>query len=226
MLIRPWVRLVLATTLDGRITKPSGGPVHFGGDGDRKILEESLAWADGALIGGGTLRAHKSTCLIRSSSLISKRISDGRSEQPISLVVSNRRDYPNDWLFFKQPITRWILRREPKEFSESTLPFGYQRQIFLKDQWTATLGQLQKVGLSKLVLLGGGKLIASMLETDTIDELQLTLTPRIVGGSHTWVPINTNHFIPNLLSRSDAWILKKSEILEGNELLLRLLRNR
>ncbi len=53
-----WVRLVLVISLDGRITFANGGPSHMGGAGDREVLEEALAWADGAMIGGGTLRTH------------------------------------------------------------------------------------------------------------------------------------------------------------------------
>ena len=52
------MRLVLAVSLDGRLAPPSGGAAQLGGSGDRRVLEEALAWSDAALLGAGTLRAH------------------------------------------------------------------------------------------------------------------------------------------------------------------------
>ena len=65
---RPFVRLVLAISLDGRLAPPEGGAAQLGGEGDRRALEHALAWADACLIGAGTLRAHQCTCLIRDPS--------------------------------------------------------------------------------------------------------------------------------------------------------------
>ena len=44
---RPRLRLVLAVSLDGRLAPPQGGAAQLGGPGDRRVLEEALAWADG-----------------------------------------------------------------------------------------------------------------------------------------------------------------------------------
>ena len=59
-----WIKVVLAISLDGRISLPNGGKAQLGNKGDRRVLEESLAWADATLMGGETLRVHKNTCLI------------------------------------------------------------------------------------------------------------------------------------------------------------------
>ena len=51
----PQLRLVLAVSLDGRLAPAEGGAAQLGGSGDRRVLEEALAWADGCLIGAETL---------------------------------------------------------------------------------------------------------------------------------------------------------------------------
>ena len=75
------LRLVLAVSLDGRLAPPQGGAASLGGVGDRQVLEEALAWADGCLIGAETLRCHGSTCLIRAPHLLAERATSGRAEQ-------------------------------------------------------------------------------------------------------------------------------------------------
>ena len=220
----PRIRVVLAISLDGRIALHQGGATHLGGKEDRNALEESLAWADGALIGGGTLRAHRTTCLIHSKKLLDKRQLEGRPKQPIAVVVSSQKGFSNNWPFFYQPIERWLLSREEPSINCPNSE-NYARKFKLDEDWSTTLQKLQKAGLSRLVLLGGAYLIGSFLEDDLIDELQLTLIPKILGGDHGWVPKGIKN-LPSKLWASNAWHLKENKCLGENELLLRYLRNR
>ena len=129
---KPWIRLVIASSIDGRIAYPVGGKTQLGKEGDRLVLEESLAWADGVLIGGQTLRDHKSICLIHHERLIQQRISEGREQQPIALVVSNQSSHPSIWPFFQQPIKRWILQNTGL-LNENLVPNGYHQKINLRE---------------------------------------------------------------------------------------------
>ncbi len=223
-----WIRLVLAISLDGRISPPLGGPAHLGGKGDRRVLEESLAWADGTLMGSKTLQAHQSTCLIKTPELTKKRLLEGRSAQPISIIVSRLKKHSLEWPFFKQPLKRWLLSPpaygKDAENNQQSIT-GYDCQIALKSQWQDTLLELTKKGLHKLVILGGAELVGSLLEADVIDELQLTITPKILGGENTWVPIETTNLHGEVTNQT-RWLLKESNSLESNEFMLRYFRNR
>ena len=77
---------MLAVSLDGRLAPAAGGAAQLGGEGDRAVLEQALAWADACLIGAGTLRAHQCTCLIRNQTLVDQRLAAGRPAQPLSLI--------------------------------------------------------------------------------------------------------------------------------------------
>ncbi len=215
------LRLVLATSLDGRLAPPSGGPAQLGGPGDRRVLEEALAWADAALIGAATLRAHRCTCLIRDLSLLDQRAQQGRSPQPDAVVVSRQSGFPSDWLFFQQPLQRVLLGPKPAQF-------GFESWVEQGISWPLSLARLHQRGYRKLVVLGGARLTTSLLAEDCIDELQLTLTPRLLGGNHSWIafesPLATS--LPSALADSQAWALRESRPLGGDELLLRYRRRR
>ena len=131
------VRLVLAISLDGRLAFPAGGETHLGRQGDRKVLEEALAWADATLMGSKTLRAHQNTCLIHSNELITRRLNQGRTAQPISIVISTKKPFSNHWSFFHQPIKRWLITNE-KPFMHN----GYEKVIPLQDKWSETISRL------------------------------------------------------------------------------------
>ncbi len=218
------VRLVLAVSIDGRITFSNGSKASLGGKGDRKVLEESLAWSDATLMGRGTLEAHQNTCLIHSPKLLSIRKSKGKSLQPISLIATSKGSFSENWEYFDQPITRWIL--SPKKKSNHIYQKGFDRHFLIRNTWAETFHHLKKEGCHKIALLGGRKLIQSILLEDNIDELQFTLTPRILGGNYTWVDTSGTMNLPINLTESKAWILKEIKILEGNELMIQYSRNR
>ena len=220
---KPWVRLVLASSIDGRIAYPEGGKTQLGQSGDRLVLEESLAWSDGLLMGGQTLRDHRSICIIKNKRLINQRILDGKDEQPISLIASNQIDFPINWLFFKQPVKRWLVQKET-ENNENQLPNGFHKRINLKLKWSEVLDDLSHQGLSKIVLLGGANLISDFLIEDLINELQITITPHLLGGSYCWVSSELKN-LKALMNESESWILKESKKIGKNELLIRYFRN-
>ena len=213
---RPTVRLVLAISLDGRLVPPEGGAAQLGGRGDRRALEESLAWADATLIGAGTLRAHRCSCLIHEPDLLRCRLDEGRSAQPASVVVSRSGDFPLHWPFFEQPLQRWLM--SPVSPSK-----GFQRWIPLGTSWMERLAALEGAGIHRLVLLGGAQLAAELLQADCVDALQLTLVPKVLGGPHTWIP-QAHQGLPSLQGGSGAWLFEEATPLGGGELLLRYRR--
>ena len=216
---RPWVRLVLVVSLDGRLAPSSGGAAQLGGAGDRHVLEQALAWSDAVLFGAGTLRAHRCTCLIHDRELLAQRKQDGRPLQPAAFVVSRHPDFCQDWPFFQQPLERHLLT------SDRMSAEGFCATYRLQPSWDSTLVELAAMGFHRLVLLGGAGLCGSLLEADQVDELQLTLSPRLLGGRFSWIP-SDGFSMPPALSQPDAWMLISADRLSGNELVVRYGRSR
>lgn len=212
---RPQLRLVLAVSLDGRLAPAAGGAAQLGGSGDRRVLEEALAWADGCLIGAETLRLHGSTCLIHASDLLEQRHLAGCPPQPAALVVSRSGQIPARLPFFQQPIERWLLAPASAAPLPGQAP-GFQRHLPL-EPWPRLLSGLAAKGLERLLVLGGARLAASLLREALIDELQLTLCPQVLGGPHGWVPLQE-------ACPGSHWRLQETRQLGGDELMLRYAR--
>lgn len=218
----PRLRLVLAVSLDGRLAPPEGGAAQLGGCGDRRVLEEALAWADGALLGAETLRRHGSTCLIHAPDLLAQRHQQGRPAQPLSLVASRGGVIPADLPFFSQPLERWLLLAWAPEQAvrREAPPAGFARVLPMQG-WEPVLRQLALAGLERLVVLGGASLAASLLAENRLDELQLTLCPQLLGGEHNWLGVGAA--LP--LAARSGWRLLEQRRMEGEELLLRYSRD-
>ena len=220
---KQWIKLVLASSIDGRIAYPEGGKTQLGNTGDRLVLEESISWSDGILMGGQTLRDHKSICIIKNKVLLKQRISEGRHEQPIALIASNQKEFPTNWLFFQQPIQRWLIQKHVVK-NETMLPPGFDKKINFKTNWRASLEDLNNKGIEKIVLLGGANLISDFLLEDLIDELQITITPHVLGGDYCWVSSKLKS-LKKIMNKKNNWILKESKNIGHNELLIRYFRN-
>ena len=211
----PQLRLVLAVSLDGRLAPAEGGAAQLGGPGDRRVLEEALAWADGCLIGAETLRLHGSTCLIHAPDLLEQRHLAARPPQPAALVVSRSGQIPGQLPFFQQPIDRWLLAPASAAPVPGQAP-GFQRHVPL-EPWPRLLSGLAAEGLERLLVLGGAQLAACLLREALIDELQLTLCPQVLGGPHSWVPLQE-------ACPGSHWRLQETRHLGGDELMLRYAR--
>ena len=210
---------MLAVSLDGRLAPPSGGAAQLGGPGDRRVLEEALAWSDAVLLGAGTLRAHRCSCLIRAEDLLQQRIKATRDPQPAAVVVSRSARFDLAWSFFQQPFERHLLT------PMGLVAPGFQAGHRLSPSWQDTLNGLSAQGWTRLLLLGGSQLCQSLLAQDVVDELQLTLCPRVLGGPFSWLPVNGS-LLPSSLMESDAWNLRELRDLGGHEVLVRYCRNR
>ena len=216
-------RLVLVTSLDGRIAFANGGKGDIGGKGDRKVLEQSLAWADATLMGSKTLKSHKNTCIIHNQKLIEKRLNNHLKPQPLSIIVSKKKSFPSSLEYFNQPIKRGLLSPVFKTDDKSEEHFDYY--FLMGETWSETFQSLNKEGYRNILILGGINLIESILKEDQIDELQLTVTSRIIGGEYTWISPKMNN-IPIELNQIDSWELEKVEKLDNSEVMLKYLRKR
>jgi 5-amino-6-(5-phosphoribosylamino)uracil reductase len=205
---------VLAVSLDGRLAPADGGAAPLGGSGDRRVLEEALAWADAALVGAATLRLHGSTCLIHEPDLLDGRRREGRPPQPTAITVSRSGRLPQALPFFRQPLERWLIQSPP--VPPGPAPAGFHRRLPLAD-WRQALAGLGDLGQRRLVVLGGARLAATLAAEDLLDELQLTLCPRLLGGPHLWMPAGA----PCARGGSGGWRLEETRPLAGEELLLR-----
>jgi 5-amino-6-(5-phosphoribosylamino)uracil reductase len=218
---RPHTTVVLAMSADGKIADFRRAPARFGSKADKAHLEEQIAASDAVLFGAGTLRAYGTTLTVSHPTLLQHRIQQGKSAQPLHIVITHSANLNPELHFFQQPIQRWLLTTQAGAISwqrrEGTLPTKGEtpslecavkfEQIlvfetpFGKIDILAALQHLAYLDITRLAVLGGGELVASMLKLDLIDELWLTVCPLILGGASAPTPVQGEGFLANLAPR-------------------------
>ena len=210
---RPEIILIIAISLDGRIAFPQGGESHLGSEHDRKLLNQSLFKVDATLFGSGTLKAHQSTFLIKKKYFFRNR-KEISVNQPISIIAGNSKNFSKSWRYFNQPIRRWLISSD-SNIKDSKVNFD--KTIIYKNSWLHTLNILKKDGIKRIALLGGAKLIESFLKEDLIDEIKITICPKLIGGQYTWIPFKEKNDIFNFDNR---WKIKMTKVLKTSEVFI------
>ena len=202
---RPHTTVVLAMSADGKIADFRRSPARFGSNVDRTHLEQQIATADAVLLGAGTLRAYGTTLTISQSVLLQHRQQEGKPQQPIHIVITHSGELNPEIKFFQQSIKRWLLTTTAgAQFWQGRSEFD---QILVFETSTgqidpiAACQYLNSLHITRLAVLGGGALVASMLELDLIDELWLTVCPLILGGQTAPTPVDGQGFLSKLAPR-------------------------
>ena len=212
---KPSISILIASSLDGRIAFPNGGESHIGSDQDKRILNENLSLVDATIFGLGTLKAHKSTYLVRNFCKNGKN--ELSKKQPISILATNSKIFNKKWSYFQQPITRWIISSNKNNLNVSY----FKKEIIFRDSWEKTLLILKNEGINNIALIGGAKLINSFIKEDLIDEIKITIVPRIIGGKFTWIPTEETEKIFNLRR---YWIVKSIRELSTSEIFVHYIK--
>ncbi|MFM2064501.1 MAG: hypothetical protein RLZZ507_4172 [Cyanobacteriota bacterium] len=202
---RPHTTVVLAMSADGKIADVVRSPARFGSGADKAHLEKQIAASDAVLFGAGTLRAYGTTLTVSHPILLQQRKTENKSLQPVHIVLSSSGNLNPDIKFFQQPVKRWLLTtREGSNFWQGRSEF---EQILVMETPSGNIDtraawqHLGSLEIKRLAVLGGGQLVASLLEFDLIDEFWLTICPLILGGTAAPTPVEGQGFLSNLAPR-------------------------
>jgi 5-amino-6-(5-phosphoribosylamino)uracil reductase len=232
----PHTTVILAMSADGKITDCALTPARFGSANDKSHLEQQVANSDAVLFGNGTLRAYGTTLRVTSPDLLKQRKLQGKPPQPVQIVCSRSRQFDQNLRFFQQPVPRWLLIGNDADVSNGQDARSIQNQLdcgtgilpVLEDgaigkfdrtliantiegeiDWIDAFQQLETLGIKRLAILGGGKLVASVLAAGLIDELWLTVCPLILGGADAPTPVEGKGFLAHLAPKLELLAVKQ-----------------
>ncbi len=197
--IRPHTTVVLAMSADGKIADVTRSSARFASITDKAHLEKQIAYRDAVLFGAGTLRAYGTTLTVSHPDLLEHRKSNGKPPQPIHIVISDSGQLEPDIRFFQQPVERWLVStatgarfwQDRREFQRILVFETATGKVDLR----AALLSLTTLGIARLGILGGGKLVANLLKLNLIDEMWLTVCPLILGGEDAPTPVEGSGFL-------------------------------
>jgi len=178
---RPYLVLNMVSSLDGKATidwRTKGLSTEL----DRRLFHHLRTQADAVMVGAGTVRIERYGRMAKSDELRDKREAEGLARDPLAVVVSGRLDLPADLPLLNEPEQRVVIATA----SDAELP-GLGPQVeYLRvgDDMPLLMAKLREDhGVRSVLCEGGPTLNSYLLAAGVVDELFLTLHPKLVSGA-------------------------------------------
>jgi riboflavin-specific deaminase-like protein len=178
---RPYLGLNMVSSLDGKATidwRTQG----LSSELDRRLFHNLRTQVDAVMVGAGTLRQERYGRVMKTEELRQKRVEEGLATDPLAVIVSARLDLPADLPLLNVPEQRVVIATG----SDATLPgLGAQVEyVRVGDDLPRLMAYLAEAHGIRTVLCEGGPTLNSYLfAAQLVDELFLTLSPKVVGGA-------------------------------------------
>src|SRR3954452_8098187 len=181
---RPYLVLNMVATLDGRIAI-DGRSGAIGNDADREIFHGLRTQADAVMVGAGTIRTERYGRMVRRPDRRERRVAEGLEADPLAIVVSARLHLPEDLpLLQDEHSTVAILTASEEELPPVPARLHYLRGPAQNElELRPLLERLRSEhGVRSIVREGGPSLNESLIREGLVDELFLSLAPKLAGG--------------------------------------------
>lgn len=211
----PHVTLNVAMSADGKISTHRRETFSLGSRHDRHLMDVLRTRADAVVIGSGSVRLDGWAIRVRDTQMRARRVSRGRPSHPLNVVLSSRLELPAKCQFFEHRETEKLvfttryapknrIRRFERHAEVLVMP---GKRVRPRD----VLAELQRRGCRKVLVEGGGELNFSFFEEQLVDDLYITVTPRILGGRLSPSPVDGRGFLEDTQTRLELVSSRRHE---------------
>jgi diaminohydroxyphosphoribosylaminopyrimidine deaminase/5-amino-6-(5-phosphoribosylamino)uracil reductase len=175
---RPWVRVKLAMSLDGRTALSNGASQWITGEAARADVQLWRARSSAILTGSGTILADDPQ--------LNVRIPSARRRQPLRVVLDSNLRTPPTARLFEAASTGVVLfttsadasrRAALEERGAQVEVLGEDAQVNLR----AVLDRLGALNINEVLVEAGATLSGALIREALVDELLLYIAPMLLG---------------------------------------------
>ncbi len=181
---RPYVMLNMVSSVDGRASI-HGRSGALGNRGDRELFHGLRGAVDAVMAGAGTVRTERYGRIVPDQARRRLRLERGLSEEPLACIVSGRLSLPPDIPLLADPAARVVIVTP----SAASLPESAAHVDYLRvgrdgqlDLPLALAELRERFAVRTLLCEGGPHLNSQLLLAGLVDELFLSLAPKLAGG--------------------------------------------
>jgi riboflavin biosynthesis pyrimidine reductase len=202
---RPLVAMNFAATVDGRATI-SGVSGPIGSATDTAMLAGLRGRFDAVMIGAGTMRAERYGRLAAKPETRERRERVGLRPDPLLVIVSGRLDLPWDAPAFTEGGRVMVFTASEAE----PPPTEASLELVRHDRFVNVVEALRHLrrdhGIRALLCEGGPGLHGELEGGAMVDDLFLTIAPKLTGGE---APRIIEGDLPGIADLELAWLLEE-----------------
>ena len=177
---RPYLGINMVSSLDGKATldwRTKGLSTEV----DRRLFHHLRTQADAVMVGAGTLRAERYGRITKNEELREKRLAEGRAPEALAVVVSGRLDLPTDLPLLNEPDQGVAIATGAEHELEGVS--GQLEYMRVGEDLPRLMAHLHDRGVRSVLCEGGPTLNFHLFAAGLVDELFLTMNPKVLGGA-------------------------------------------
>jgi len=176
----------MAMSLDGRISTRRRERMTLGTRHDRRLMDELRATNDAVIVGAGTVRHDGFPILVRDDDIRREAARRRPDPHPVNVILSRALDLPATRPIFQRKETQKLVFTTRQAPAARVRRFARLAEVIVLPRQTlsprAVLTELSKRGMKRVLLEGGGEIHYAFAREGVVDELYITITPRLIGG--------------------------------------------
>ncbi len=186
--MKPFVFINVAASVDGKISNERRVQLRISSKEDMERVDRLRAESDAIMVGIGTVLADNPRLTVKSEELRKKRILEGKPENPLRVVVDSRARIPEDALILNGE-AETLLAVSKKAELDRLKKLQEKAMIFVSGEDRVDLRELMEflyhIGVRRLMVEGGGELIASLFREGLVDEIYVYYGNMIIAGKNS-----------------------------------------
>ena len=183
-----WLRANMVATADGAARSPDGLSAGISNASDRRVFGRLRALADVVLAGAGTVRAEGYRPARIKPELAERRAAAGQTPAPAIALVSRSLELDlGSPLFTEPPVPTIVITCGAADPARLDAAAAVADVVIAGDEEVdlhRAIGALNERGLHRVHAEGGPHLLGELAATGLLDELLLTVSPVLAGGSY------------------------------------------
>jgi riboflavin biosynthesis pyrimidine reductase len=164
----------MVATVDGRAAL-NGSAIGIGSTLDKHLMRELRAEADVVLHGAGTVRADPLSARVPPD-LVAVRRARGLSDQPLGAILTRSGNLPPKHPYYESAAVIYITSDRTVPVEEPTVEICHIGTV------EDAIRDLGRRGVRRVLCEGGPTLNAALFEGGLVDEIFLTIAPKLTGG--------------------------------------------
>jgi riboflavin-specific deaminase-like protein len=153
-------------------------------DADRELFHGLREHVDAILVGTGTLRVERYGRIVRDPERRHRRAASGLAPDPLACIFSRSGDVPTGIPLFADPASRIVVFTAP---ALDTSGLAAQVEVVRLDPGELTLTTMMRrlradYDVHTVLCEGGPTVFGALLQEDLVDELFVSLSPKLSGG--------------------------------------------
>jgi 2,5-diamino-6-(ribosylamino)-4(3H)-pyrimidinone 5'-phosphate reductase len=184
--MRPYVVVNVAMSADGKLSTRERRQVKISGVQDFTRVDRLKAGCDAVMVGIGTVLADDPSLTIKGEDCRQHRKDRGVGEHPVRIVVDSRARIPLEAsILHKGNGLRIVAVSEQADHEKIAALKHAAKVIVTGDQevdLTTLMDELGAMGIQRIMVEGGGELIAGMILARLVHEIYTFIGNMIIGG--------------------------------------------